>query len=238
MATHETRTRETVEELLNDEVSTNAGFYLARVAGEHPKYGVDREWVTAKNSPYSLDPISDVHAGEVYELKDGRDDKNVRAAFVLDGIEGASGADTVAVEVTVIDAAPVDGGAQDTGLDNDEVLAVFESDDASDAAQARDTRQRAHDLVDAADPDDLAALVDVLDNAADRATEDPSDLARTDLASVPDSVRQDAQLYHSSFATAVEKHTGVEPSTQLRAAAIDAAVLAQKQKRKRQNGGE
>jgi hypothetical protein len=199
---------EIMNRLITDDVSTNGGFYLAEVTGEHPKYGLDRAFVTDKRSPYHVD-AADLIIGTVYELK--AEDSGVRVYFQWNGLDDGS------PDMTVLD--------EGDNVDTDAILEVVNGADA----ESMSVRQRAHEMVDDADTDELETLLEMFeDSDFDGSSGDPGEIATVDLSDVPTDVRKNIQLYKRSFSAAFNRHTGDSPSAGLLAIAIDAGAVAER----------
>lgn len=215
-------TDERIATLLTDEVNRNETFYVAEIVGEHPKYGLDREFVTSQNSPYCLKP-ADFEEGAVYELKDER--TNVRTYFTIVYPDDGPLGDDVPFEVHVVD--------RGDDVDEDEILEIVDGEADGEMAAVR---AQVHDLVDeATDPEALEAMAAMLEEGSD--ARDPGAVATVDLTTVPTSVRQNAQLFSKCFAAAFEKQTDHDAGIHLQAAALDAGVLYE-QKRRQRGGGD
>lgn len=218
----EQKTIAKLKRLLTGDVSTNKTFYVGRITGDHPKYGLDREFITSKQSPYSLQ-AADFEEGEVYEIKDDRE--ALRAYFSVEYPDDEPLGDDVPFHVTVVD--------QGDSVDEDAILDIVEGE--TDGRMAG-VRNRVHTLVDeAADPEALEAMATMLENTDD--VRDPGELTHADLSQVPTAVRDDAQLFAKCFSAAFEKHTGQSAGVHHQAAALDGAVLAKRKKREAANGG-
>lgn len=215
-------TRATVGATITNEVSRRQTFYVAEIAGEHYKYDLDRDFVTSKNSPYSLS-TDDFEVGAVYEIKDDRE--GLRAYFQVDAVDADA---TLPIDLTVI--------AADPNPDTDAVLDVVAGDrSAADVdggtdggttpAASLDGRAAdiAQQLADADEEtiDRVMALLDAEENG-----ETAADHTRVSLSNVPAGVRQKAKTHRSAFSAAFEKHTGESASPLLEAVASDAAILA------------
>lgn len=203
-------------QLLDDEISTNQTFYVAEITGEHDKYGLDREFVTSKRSPYSLVP-GDFDEGTVYELKDDRED--FRGYFTAEYPDDEPLGDKVPFRVSLVD--------EGDNVDQDAILDIVGGE--ADGRMAA-VRNRVRTLVDdATDPEALEAMATMLEDADD--TRDPGEVATVDLTAVPTDVHQNAQLFGRCFSAAFERQTGQTAGVHLQAAALDAAVLAERKKR-------
>lgn len=213
MVVETTNPTELLDQLFTDGVSTNATFYVAHITGDHPKYGLDRDFVTSQDSPYTLSP-GDFTDGEVYEVK--ADDTNLRVYFQWSAADPGDPQGTHSIEV-------LDEGDR---VDSDMILDVVQGDESASV------RADVHRMVDDASEETLELIRAMLDGDTDSL--DSGEAARVDLSAVPPHVRKNAKLSEQCFAAAFEKQTGLKPGVHLRAASLDASVLYQ---RRQQNGG-
>lgn len=236
--------RARIGKLVNGEINRNKTFYVAEITGEDPQYGLKRDFLHDKRSPYSLDR-GHFEDGRVYEIKDDREDlrcwfqitgrtpdkpypfqiitldrgDSCDENFVLDHVPGHTKGDGdesggVAAGTTFENGKAADVADRLKHLTDDQLDEI----DAMIDAQTLNARK-----ADGTTGERIAAMADDVSADEPRITDDET---RVNLGNVPADVRKTAKTHRSAFDAAFEKHMGVEAGPKLKAIASDAAVLS------------
>jgi len=186
--------------------------YVAEVVGEHPKYGIDRDFLSEKHDGGARSlPVQRIDIHDVVEVQHCDADPE-RTYQYIDGMTVEDG-HLVDIETTVLDG-------------QDEAIKALDWTGSGERQQLMDEIEN---QLGALDTGELRTVARQMGSEGDAG--DPAEKATVHPADLPDDVRREVTRMRKAFRTAYQDHLGVAPDEDTRAALIDAALLVEKQRR-------